>query len=157
MLHAYIINLCRDYRHSLSLVDSFLPYVDNWAVCDSLRPVIFSKEPEKLMDEIHRWLSSEHEYTRRFALEMLMCHYLDEKFSPACLELAATVRGGYYYVEMMQAWYFATALAKQWDSTIAYFEKPRLSPWVHQKSIQKAIESYRISDETKAYLRTLKY
>jgi len=155
-LHGLLVMNIRDYHECIAALDSFLPFVDNWATCDLLRPVSFKKHRTELLEEIKRWLASEHTYTIRFGLEMLMTHFLDEDFKPEYLDWAASIKSKEYYVNMMLAWYFATALAKQWDAAIGYIENRRLSPWVHNKSIQKAIESYRISDDQKACLRTLK-
>ena len=134
----------------------FLPYVDNWAVCDTLRPVVFKKQKVNLLDKIKEWIASEKTYTRRFGIDMLMTFYLDDDFKEEYLALVAEVHSEEYYVKMMIAWFFATALAKQWDSTIPYIDNRMLDKWVHNKTIQKACESYRITDEQKTYLRTLK-
>ncbi|MBQ8216698.1 MAG: DNA alkylation repair protein [Oscillospiraceae bacterium] len=155
-LHGLLIMNIKDYREGLAAVKAFLPYVDNWATCDLLRPVSFKKHKAELLEEIKHWLKSEHTYTIRFGIEMLMVHFLDEDFRPEYLEWLAEIRSEEYYVNMMLAWYFATALAKQWDAAVQYIENRRLDKWVHNKSIQKAIESYRVTEEQKAYLRTLK-
>lgn len=156
MLHAYIIGRMKEPEAIYTSLEAFLPYVDNWAVCDSLRPATLKKQPQRLLAEIDGWLAAEHSFTVRFAVEMLMCYYLDELFDEAQLCRVACVKSGDYYVNMMIAWYFATALAKQWDAAIVYIEQRRLSPWIHRKSIQKAVESYRISTEQKACLRALR-
>lgn len=156
MLHAYLIGRMRDPEAIYAALETFLPCVDNWAVCDSLRPAVLKKEPQRLLGAIESWLCSEHSYTVRFGIEMLMCYYLDELFDVAYPCMVASVESEDYYVNMMIAWYFATALAKQWDAAIPYIEQRRLSPWVHNKSIQKAVESYRINQEQKAYLRSLR-
>lgn len=155
-VHAFALERCRDYEKTVSLVEDFLPYVDNWATCDQLRPKAFRKHRAELLNRIHGWLHSEHPYTVRFGVGMLMSHYLDEAFSSEHLSWVASIQREEYYVRMMAAWYFATALAKQYDDTIPYLTQHRLEPWVHNKTIQKAIESYRVSNEQKAYLRTLK-
>lgn len=155
-LHAFIISLGKNYDETLAAVDTFLPYVDNWATCDQLSPKVFRKHRAELLPEIKRWMASEHIYTIRFGVGMLMQHYLDEDFDPAYLEDVAALRSGEYYVNMMIAWYFATALAKRYDATLPYLEQRRLDAWTHNKAIQKAIESYRVTEERKAYLRTLK-
>ena len=155
-LHAFIISLGKDYGATLAAADAFLPYVDNWATCDQLLPKVFRKHRAELLPEIERWMASEHAYTIRFGVGMLMQHYLDEDFDPAYPERVAALRSGEYYVNMMIAWYFATALAKQYDATLPYLEQRRLDAWTHNKAIQKAIESYRVTEERKAYLRTLK-
>ena len=155
-LHVFIISEIRDYGPCIAEVQRFLPYVDNWATCDQLSPRAFRKHRTELLACVREWLRSSHPYTVRFAIGMLMQHYLDEDFDPEYPELVAGVRSDEYYVRMMVAWYFATALAKQWDGTIATLEQRRLESWTHAKTIQKAIESYRISEEKKAYLRTLK-
>ncbi len=155
-LHGFLIERIKDYDACVAALDAFLPYVDNWATCDLMAPKRFKRHLPELMGEIRRWIASEHCYTIRFGIEMLMSFYLDEAFSPEHLEMVAALRSEEYYVNMMIAWYFATALAKQWDATLPYIEQQRLAPWTHNKAIQKAVESYRITDEQKAYLRTLK-
>ena len=155
-LHVFLISLIKDYQTCLKEVDRFLPYIDNWATCDTLDPKVFNKHKDELLISIKRWLKSKHVYTIRFAIGMLMGYYLDESFKKEYVELVSQVKSNEYYVNMMIAWYFATALAKQWDAAIRYIEEKKLSPWVHNKTIQKAVESYRISDEQKAYLKSLK-
>lgn len=156
MLHAYLIGRMREPENIYKALSAFLPHVDNWAVCDSLRPAALKKEPRRLLEAVESWLASEHGYTIRFGIEMLMCYYLDELFDEAYPAKVAAVKSDDYYVNMMISWYFATALAKQWDAVIPYIEQRRLSPRVHNKSIQKAVESYRINAEQKAYLRALR-
>lgn len=156
MLHSVLISNMKDYGAVIEAIEKFLPYVDNWAVCDALRPVIFKRKKQGLTDKIQEWIGSEETYTKRFGIDMLMTYYLDQDFCPEYLELPASVHSEEYYVNMMIAWYYATALAKQWESTIPYLEEKRLGLWVHNKTIQKACESYRITDGQKAYLRTLK-
>ena len=155
-LHGLLISAMRDYDRAVAALDAFLPYVDNWATCDLIRPKVFQKHLPELLEKIQVWLASDHTYTVRFGLEMLMTYYLDDAFCPEYLELAAGVRSGEYYANMMIAWYFATALAKQYDAALPYLRECRLDPRTHNKAIQKAIESYRVTDEQKAYLRTLK-
>lgn len=155
-LHGLLIMSIKDYDEALAAIKNFLPYVDNWATCDLLRPVSFKKHRAELLEEIRLWLRSEHTYTIRFGMEMLMTHYLDEDFKPEYLEWLAEIRSQEYYVNMMLAWYYATALSKQWEATLPYIENHRLDKWVHNKTIQKAIESFRVTDEQKAYLRTLR-
>ncbi|MGN0447198.1 MAG: DNA alkylation repair protein [Acutalibacteraceae bacterium] len=155
-LHAFIINEEKDYNKVLMLLKDFLPYVDNWAICDGLSPKIFKKHKTELLKEIDKWLLSEHIYTVRFAIEMLMTHFLDEDFDEVFCQKVAAVKSDEYYLKMMVAWYFATALAKQWDSAVPFIEKRTLDEWTHRKTIQKAVESYRITDEQKTYLRKLK-
>ena len=156
VLHAFIIEAIKDYDECLLELNQFLPYVDNWAVCDSLKPKVFKKHLDELVDEIQGWIESTQTYTIRFGIEMLMNFYLDEKFSAKYLDMAAGVKSEEYYVNMMIAWYFATALAKQYDATIKIIEAGVLDKWTHNKTIQKAIESYRITPEQKEYLRGLK-
>lgn len=155
-MHGFIISKCKDYDKTVKYLDEFLPFVDNWATCDLLSPDVFKKNKERLVKDIFRWMSSGKTYTVRFGLEMIMSHFLDGDFKPGYLEAAAKIRSEEYYVNMMLAWLFATALAKQWDETITYIEQNRLEKWVHNKTIQKAVESYRITDEQKEYLRKLK-
>lgn len=156
MLHALILSEFKDYVACVAEIDKFLPYVDNWAVCDIMSPKCFKKNKEKLLPFIEKWTTSSLEYTVRFGLEMLMSHFLDDDFKPEYLTIAASVRSDKYYVNMMIAWFFATALTKQWDSTIGYIEDEKLETWVHNKTIQKARESFRISDERKLYLNNLR-
>ena len=156
MLHGLLISEIKDFDQCLEPLDVFLPYVDNWAVCDIMSPKCFKKHKAELLPEIKRWTKSAEEYTVRFGLEMLMSHFLDDDFKPEYLEIAAAVHSDKYYVNMMTAWFFATALTKQWDSSVKYIEGNVLDVWVHNKTIQKARESYRISDDQKAYLNTLK-
>ena len=155
-IHSFIIEQIKDYNTVISELDRFLPYVDNWATCDSMSPKVFSKHKNELYSKIKEWLCSEHEYAVRFGVEMLMNLYLDEDFNEEILGLVAKIDREEYYIKMMVAWFFATALAKQYDSAIPYIEQKVLPLWVHNKTIQKAVESYRITDEQKAYLRSLK-
>ena len=155
-LHVFLISRIKDYQECLKEVNKFLPYIDNWATCDTLDPKVFAKHKEELLLEIKYWLKSKHVYTIRFAIGMLLGYYLDESFKEEYLMWVSSIKSEEYYINMMIAWYFATALAKQYPSTIKYLEEKKLSPWVHNKTIQKAIESYRINDEQKAYLKTLK-
>ena len=155
-LHAYLIGQMRDANACFDALDAFLPHVDNWSVCDSLRPACITADYERFMQKIEQYLCDEHPYTVRFGIEMLMAYCLDERFDAAHLARVAAVQSEEYYVNMMIAWYFATALAKQWDAAIPYIEQHRLSPRVHAKAIQKAIESYRVSDAHKAYLKGLR-
>lgn len=156
MLHGLLISGISDFDKCVSLVDKFLPYVDNWAVCDIMSPKVFAKNKPRLLMKIREWASSDDVYTCRFGLEMLMSHFLDKDFDPSYLKIVVAARGDDYYVKMMVAWFFATALAKQWDASIPYIENRKLAAWTHNKTIQKAIESFRITDEQKKYLRTLK-
>ena len=156
-LHAFLISLTKDYQMCLKEVNKFLPYIDNWGTCDQLSPKVFAKHKDSLIVSIKEWLKSKHTYTVRFAIGMLMQYYLDESFKEEYLEMVAITRSDEYYINMMIAWYFATALAKQYETAIKYIEDKRLSPWTHNKTIQKAVESYRISVKQKAYLRSLKF
>ncbi len=155
-LHAFILSGMKDYAQCLWELKRFLPCVDNWATCDQMSPKVFRKHRKELPDSIREWIGSGQTYTIRFGIGMLMEHYLDEDYDPVYPEMAAAVRSGEYYVNMMTAWYFATALAKQYDAVLPYIENRRLDDWTHNKAIQKAIESYRITPEQKAYLKTLK-
>lgn len=155
-LHAMLIGTLRDYDGCLAALESFLPFVDNWGVCDTLRPAALMKRPEDFLGRIDAYLASELPYTQRFGVGMLMTYFLGEHFDPAQPERVAALSSEHYYVRMMQAWYFATALAKQYDSAVVYLERNRLEKWTHNKTIQKALESRRVSDAHKAYLRTLK-
>ena len=133
-----------------------MPYVDNWATCDQMSPKVFKKNHNELIEQIKNWISSKNTYTIRFGIGMLMQHYLDEDFKKDYLEIVANIKSDEYYVNMMRAWYFATSLAKQYESTIIYLENKKLDAWTHNKTIQKAIESYRISIDKKDYLKSLK-
>lgn len=155
-LHGFVIETIKDFDECMQAVEHFLPYVDNWATCDLMRPKVFQKHTDELFPYIKKWMASGEPYTIRFGIEMLMCYYLDDAFLPEHLQMVAEITSDHYYVKMMVAWYVATALAKQYDSTILLYESGKLEKWIHNKAIQKAIESYRISEETKDYLRTLR-
>lgn len=156
MLHGVLLSEIKDYDYVISEVNKFLPYVDNWAVCDIMSPKCFKKNKDKLIGEIENWIKSTETYTIRFGIEMLMSHYLDDDFRPKYLLLPLNVKSDEYYVNMMIAWYYATSLSKKWDDTIKIIEENKLDKWVHNKTIQKACESYRITNDQKEYLRTLK-
>lgn len=155
-IHAMLIEQMKEFPKVIEETEKFLPYITNWVVCDSFSPKCFKKNKAFLLERIRQWLVSSDEYTVRFAVKMLMTHFLDDGFSKEYLMLVANVSSEEYYVRMMQAWFFATALAKQYDETLALLKSNVLPVWVHNKTIQKAVESYRISDEQKQYLRTLK-
>lgn len=157
-LHAALVNQIKDYDAALAAVERLLPYVDNWATCDSLSPAVFGKAAyaENLHGKAVGWMASEHEYTCRFGIGMLMRHFLDGAFRPDDLGRVAAIDREEYYVRMMQAWYFATALAKQWDVAEPYMHPGRMGEWVRRKAIQKACESFRVSDGHKAALRSMK-
>lgn len=155
-LHGFLIETIKDYDQIIVALDAFLPYVDNWATCDLMSPKVVKRHLPELLEKIREWLKSDRTYTIRFGIEMLMSFYLDEQFRPEYPELVSGVKSQEYYVNMMIAWYFATALAKQYDAVLPYIEQHRLETWTNNKAIQKAIESFRITDEQKAYLRTLK-
>ena len=156
LVHFFMIALIKDFDECIAAVERFLPYIDCWPVCDQSSPKAFKKNRGRLIPYIKKWISSDHVYTARFGIRILMNEYLDEDFQPEYLEWAARKQGEEYYLKMMVAWYFATALAKRYDESITYFENRRLDKWTHNKAIQKALESYRVSDEHKAYLKTLK-
>lgn len=156
MLHGLLVAEIRDYDTCIAELERFLPYVDNWAVCDCISPKAFAKNRDRLIGKIREWAASEDTYTCRFGLEMLMSHFLDGDFRPEYLEIPASVRSGEYYVNMMIAWFFATALAKQWDAAMPYLENSRLDTWTHNKTIQKARESCRITQAQKELLAKLK-
>ena len=155
-LHAFILSGEKDFEKCMEDLERFLPYVDNWATCDQTSPKVFRKHRKELLDAIRRWIGSEHTYTVRFAIKMLMEHFLDEDFDPIYPEMVATVRSEEYYIRMMIAWYFATALAKRYDAVLPYLKQEKLDVWTHNKAIQKAVESYRITEEQKIYLKSLK-
>lgn len=156
ILHALLISEIKDYDACIVAIDNFLPYVDNWAVCDILSPKIFKKNRTALLKKIKEWSASEKTYTCRFGIEMLMSYFLDDEFKHEYLEIPASVNSEEYYVRMMIAWFFATALAKYWDATIEYIEYHRLDEWTHNKAIQKARESRRITPEQKEHLKSLR-
>ncbi len=155
-LHAYLIGEYRDIDTVLSLLDSFLPYVTNWAVCDTMRPRVLSKHKERLLTKAYQWLNSEHDYTVRYAIGMLMLHFLGDGFDESYPELVAKIESDEYYVNMMRAWYFAEGLAKQYDRILPYIEGRRLDMWTHRKTIQKAVESFKIPDERKELLKSFR-
>ncbi|MCH5164432.1 MAG: DNA alkylation repair protein [Clostridiales bacterium] len=154
-LHAFIIENIKDYDECLEYVNVFLPFVDNWATCDQMSPKVF-KGKLQLLGSIKEWMASEHTYVVRFGIGMLMKYFLDNNFKPEYLDLVAEVKSDEYYIKMMVAWFFATALTKQYEATLPYIEQYKLEKWTHNKAIQKAVESYRISDERKALLKQLK-
>lgn len=155
-LHMMLVAQIKDYERCLAEVERFLPYIDNWATCDLPVPKCFGKHKKELITVIRKWILSEKTYIVRYGIGLLLRLYLDADFDPAYLELVTAVRSEEYYVNMMIAWYLATALAKQWETTIPYLEERRLPEWVHRKTIQKAVESYRITKEQKEYLRSLR-
>ncbi len=155
-LHAFLISEIKDGSICLKEINKFLPYVDNWATCDQLSPKALGKCKKDLLKNISKWIKSKKTYTIRFGIGMLMQYFLDEEFDKKYLSTVSKIKSKEYYVNMMIAWYFATALAKQYRYAIEYIEKNKLDPWVHNKTIQKAIESYRISPKQKAYLKSLK-
>ena len=155
-IHAFIISGMKDYAACLEAVDRFLPYVDNWATCDQMSPKVFRKHRGELLEPVRRWMKSDETYTIRFGIGMLMEHFLDEDFEPEYVQMVAGIRSEEYYVNMMIAWYFATALAKQYETVLPYIEEHRLDSWTHNKTIQKSVESFRISLEQKEHLRSLK-
>lgn len=155
-LHAFLLELLNDYDECAAKVTGFLPFVDNWATCDSMSPKVFGKNKQKLSEQIKIWISSKDTYEVRFGIKMLMEHFLDRDFRREYPEVVAEIKSEEYYIRMMQAWYFATALAKQYEAVVPFIEEKRLEQWTHNKAIQKAVESFRISEEQKKYLRTLK-
>lgn len=155
-LHGLLLEQGKDYEKCVKDLNRFLPYVDNWATCDLLAVKIVKKHLDLFIKEVYRWMESEHTYTIRFGINMLMRYYLEDEFKLEYPEKVAAIRSEEYYVNMMRAWYFATALAKQYEAIIPYLEEKRMDTWTHNKTIQKAIESYRITPEQKVYLRTLR-
>ena len=156
LVHMFLIGRIKNFDECIKATDEFLPYVDCWPVSDQSSPNVFKKNHEKLLPHIKRWIDSDHVYTSRFGMRILMNEFLDSDFKDEYLGWVAAKTGEDYYLKMMVAWYFATALAKQYDASIKYFEDKKLDPWIHKKAIQKAIESYRVTDEHKEYLRSLK-
>lgn len=155
-LHAFIISERKDFAQCVTELAAFLPFIDNWATCDQLSPKIFRKHRQELLSYIREWIASDRTYTVRFAIGMLMEHFLDEDFDPAYPKMVSKIRSDAYYINMMIAWYFATALAKQYETVLPYMEEARLAPWTHNKAIQKSLESNRITPQQKVYLRSLK-
>ena len=155
-LHAFVLSGMKNADECFEQLEKFLPYVDNWATCDQMSPKVFKKHKDELLKHIKVWIASEEPYTIRFGVGMLMEHFLDEDYDVKYPAMVAKLRSDEYYVNMMIAWYFATALAKQYDTIVPYIEKKKLDKWTHNKAIQKSVESYRITDEQKAYLKTLK-
>lgn len=156
LIHFFMISMIKDFDTCVKDVETFLPYVDCWPISDQATPKVFAKNHQKLLPYIRKWIASDHVYTARFGMRMLMNEFLGDDFQEEYLELVANKKGDDYYLKMMAAWYFATALAKRYEETIPYFEEQRLDEWVHKKTIQKAIESYRVSDEHKEYLKSLR-
>ena len=152
-VHSALIGNIKDFNECIEEVERFLPYVDNWATCDSLLPEVFSKHKKELLKHIKTWIKSDHVYTVRFAIGMLMKHFLDDDFDEKYLKMVSRVKSDEYYTKMMIAWYFATALAKQYETTFPYIENMTLDSWTHNKAIQKSVESYRITDEQKETLK----
>ncbi|MBQ7040278.1 MAG: DNA alkylation repair protein [Clostridia bacterium] len=155
-VHAFLIEKMQDFETAIKFTEAFLPYIDNWATCDMFMPKVFKKQPEKLLPYVNKWLESDKTYIIRYGIKILMALFLDEKFEESYMEKVASVCLEEYYVKMMVAWYFATALDKQRDMALSYIKNRKLDSWTHNKAIQKAIESFRISKEDKSYLRTLK-
>ena len=155
-LHAFLIERETDFERCIEKLDAFLPYVNNWATCDSMKPKVLKKDMQKLLLHIYRWINSKEVYTVRYGINMLMSFYLDEHFDENHLMLICNIKSDEYYINMMRAWYFATALAKQYDKTLPIIEQNMLDKWTHNKTIQKAVESLRITKEQKAYLKTLR-
>ncbi|SEP63906.1 3-methyladenine DNA glycosylase AlkD [Lachnospiraceae bacterium NE2001] len=156
LVHFFILAMIKDFDTCVNLVEEFLPYVDCWPVSDQATPKSFKKNHDRLLPYIKKWIASDHVYTARFGMRMLMNEYLGEDFKKEYLNLVASKKGDDYYLKMMVAWYFATALAKQYDEAVKYIEERRLDEWVHKKAIQKAVESYRVTDEHKEYLKSLR-
>lgn len=156
-LHAFLLSEIKDYDECIKEINKFLPYIDNWATCDQLCPKVFKKHKNKLLNEIYKWLKAKHTYKIRFAIKMLMSHFLDEDFDKKYLDIVSKIKSNEYYINMMRAWFFATALAKQYDETIKYIENKKLDNFTHNQTIKKAIESFRVGDAHKKYLRSLKW
>lgn len=155
-LHAFVVETFRDYERAMEETEQFLPYIDNWATCDCFAPKVFRKYPEEVYKKVKMWMRSDRVYTVRYGIGLLMSNYLDEKFSPEMIGLVADIHSEEYYINMMCAWYMATALAKQEEAALPYLTGRKFSAWVHNKAIQKAVESRRIAPEMKTYLKTLK-
>ncbi len=156
LVHFFVVAMIKDFDECVRAVEEFLPYIDCWPVSDQATPKTFTRNHEKLLPYIRKWIKSDHIYTARFGIRMLMNEFLGEDFKPEYLEWVASVKGEDYYIKMMVAWYFATALAKRYDESVKYIEERKLDEWVHKKAIQKALESYRVTDEHKEYLKSLR-
>lgn len=155
-LHAILVSDLRDFEACLAALDAFLPFVDNWATCDAIAPACFKKHTDALLPQARRWMASAHPYTCRCGIGMLMRYYLEDAFDPQQLEWVSSIPANEYYIHMMIAWYFATALAKQYDAALPYLQQRRLDRRTHNKTIQKALESYRVTDAHKAELKALR-
>ena len=155
-LHAFILSDLKDFEIAVKEVDRFLFYVDNWATCDQMSPKIFIKNTDKLLNYIKKWIKSKHTYMVRFGVLCLMRYFLDDRFDIKYSDMVANINSKEYYVNMMRAWYFATAAAKQFDIVLPYFQKDKIDEWTRQRAIQKALESYRVTDEHKQKLRALR-
>lgn len=156
LIHFFVISLIKDFDECIAETERFLPYVDCWPVSDQATPKSFKKNHEKLLPYIKKWIADEHVYTARFGIRMLMNEFLGDDFKEEYLEIVSSKKGDDYYLKMMVAWYFATALAKKYEESVKYIEERKLDEWVHRKAIQKAIESFRVSEEHKEYLRSLR-
>ena len=156
LVHFFVVALIKDFDECIEAVEAFLPYIDCWPVSDQATPKSFKKQHERLLPYIRKWIASEHVYTARFGIRMLMNEYLGDDFREEYLSLVASKQGEDYYLRMMVAWYFATALAKRYDESVRYIEEKKLDEWVHKKAIQKALESYRVTEEHKVYLKSLR-
>lgn len=155
-LHGFIIELYNDEYECAKALDEFLPYIDNWATCDSIKPKCFKRNPEFVKNKALEWIKCSNTYVKRYGIGVLMSYFLDDNFDSRFLDTVADIRSEEYYINMMKAWYFATALSKQYEQAVTYLINNRLDTWTHNKTIQKAVESYRISNDQKAYLKTLK-
>ena len=155
-LHGFIVSGIKDFDLCAAEVERFLPCIDNWATCDQTSPACFKKHKGELLPRVKKWIKSKHVYTARFAIVNLMRHFLDEEFDPEYLKIVAAVKSDEYYIKMVVAWFFAEALAKQWDAALPYIKAKRLEAWTHNKAIQKARESFRVSNDKKELLAGLK-
>ena len=153
LIHFFLISKIKDFDECVKEVERFLPYINCWSVCDQATPLVFKKNHDKLLPLVKKWINSNHVYTARFGMRMLMNEFLNDDFKEEYLEWVSSKNGNDYYLKMMISWFFATALAKQYNATIKYIENRCLDPWIHQKTIQKSLESYRVSDENKEYLK----
>ena len=156
LVHIFILSMIKDFDECVKGLEAFFPYIDCWPVCDQSSPGIFKKNHEKVLPLVKKWIDSDHVYTSRYGMRILMNEFLGDDFKPEYLSWVASKKGDDYYLKMMVSWYFATALAKQYDESVKVIERKELDPWTHNKAIQKACESFRVSDEHKAYLKTLK-
>ncbi len=155
-LHGFLIETMKDFEKTLTYTETFLPYIDNWATCDSFAPKVFKKHPKTVFEKAEKWIESSHTYTVRYGIKIFLSNYLDKEFRPEILDFICNINREEYYIKMMIAWFFSTAIIKQGNYALPYLENQTLDTWTHNKTIQKCIDSFRVSEEDKSYLRTLR-